>query len=77
MTAFNLLSLGFENLVVYQIKLYHFIGDSLNCYQLSDGPESNVVEEWGGGSEYLQFLKYTWKLLLNVLTQKISVSPPL
>ena len=51
MTAFNFLSLGFENLVAYQIKLFHFNYDILNCYQLSDGPERL------GRSEYLQFMK--------------------
>ena len=51
MTAFNFLSLGFENLVAYQIKLFHVNYDILNCYQLSDGPERL------GRSEYLQFIK--------------------
>ena len=51
MTAFNFLSLGFENFVAYQIKLFHFNYDILNCYQLSDGPERL------GRSEYLQFMK--------------------
>ena len=48
MIAINFLSLGFENLVAYyQIKLYHLVGDILNCYQLSHGLESNIVRGRG------------------------------
>lgn len=39
--AINFLSLGFENLVVYQVKLHHLVDKILNnyCYLSFDGPQ--------------------------------------